>query len=120
MTGEGKILVKIGPTVLLRNYVLDVVRQVAVFLWQQAVLAAVIRSLPHQGLRGRIHFLTAIRLQLAYSLELQDRNEIGRIDERFILGPLVFAQDAIVSSFCKDSNPRLHSGIYAKLSHTPG
>jgi hypothetical protein len=32
MTRQGKVLVTIGPTVLLRNYVLDVVRQVAIFL----------------------------------------------------------------------------------------
>jgi hypothetical protein len=55
MAGQRKIVNVVAPAMLPGDDVLDVVRQLAVILAQQAILAAVARSLPDKVSRGGIH-----------------------------------------------------------------
>ncbi len=55
MAGQSQIVGFVGSAVLLGNNVLDVVRQLAVFLGEQAILTAMVRSAPHEVARRAIH-----------------------------------------------------------------
>jgi len=55
MTRQRKVLGNVAPSVLLRENMLDVMREVAVFLPQQAILAAVMGAFPHKSAGDGIH-----------------------------------------------------------------
>jgi len=55
MAGQREIINVIAPAVLFGGYMLNVVRQLAVLLTQQAILATVIRPAPDKVPRGGIH-----------------------------------------------------------------
>jgi hypothetical protein len=55
VTGQREIVDVIAPAMLLRDDMLDVMRQLAVRLGQQAILATVFRSAPNKLPRGGIH-----------------------------------------------------------------
>ena len=55
MTSQREILVIIAATVLLLNYMFDVMCKITMFLRQSAVLAPIICSLTYQCARGSIH-----------------------------------------------------------------
>ena len=55
MTSESEVVNIISSTMLLRNDMLDVVRQLTILLTQQAILTAVVRSTPDKVPRSGIH-----------------------------------------------------------------
>jgi hypothetical protein len=55
MACQGKVLRIVRSAVLLGYYVFNVVRELAVRLGKEAVLATIPCSLPHELPRGRIH-----------------------------------------------------------------
>jgi hypothetical protein len=55
VAGQREIVNVIAPAMLLRNYMLDVVSQLAVLLAEQAILATVGRSSPDKAPRGSVH-----------------------------------------------------------------
>ena len=81
---ERQIVGVLGPGVLPRDDVLDVMRQLAMHLAQAAVFASLFGPAADQVPRGPTHLLLDCRVKLLPSLELEDRNEVRRIDQRFI------------------------------------
>jgi hypothetical protein len=55
VTSEGEVVNIIRSTMLLRYDMLDVVRQLAILLTEQAILTAVVRSTPDKVPRSGIH-----------------------------------------------------------------
>lgn len=67
----------------------------------------------------RLHPLLA-RLQLPPRFELQDGDEICRVDDGIILGSFVVIEDPFVGSFREDVNPHLDRRINTEFGHAPG
>jgi len=55
VAGQGKVVNVVAPAMLLRNDMLDVVRQVTVLLPERAILTTVGRSTPDKVPRGDVH-----------------------------------------------------------------
>jgi hypothetical protein len=86
----------VGAAVLLRRDVLDMVLQAAMFLVQPAVLTPLPGPLPDEVPHRRIHLLLNLRGQVQPGFELEDRDEIRRVDQRFVFGAFTIAQRALV------------------------
>jgi len=71
-------------------------------------------------LRGGMHRLRSVGFQLPLRLELQDGNNVGGVDDRFIVGSFVFVQKPIISFFRKDSDLLLKAWPDTKLGHSTG
>jgi hypothetical protein len=56
---------------------------------------------------------------LSPRLELEDRDKVRRVDERFIFGPIVSAKSAFVGPRTERINQLLYSWIDPKLDQTP-
>jgi hypothetical protein len=115
---ERQIAGIIGAGVLLRDDVLDVMFQFAVNLTQAAVFASLPCPAADEIPRGLIHPLLESRVKLLPGLQLEDRNEVRCIDQRFILGAFGIAQSAFVSPFRKRVDPFLH-GRFDPQFHDP-
>jgi len=55
VAGQGKVVNVVAPAMLLRNNMLDVVRQVTVLLPEQAILTTIGRSTPDKVPRSEVH-----------------------------------------------------------------
>jgi hypothetical protein len=99
VTCESEIIHVIGSTVLLRDDVLDMMPQFAVFLAQLAVFATLVSATPYQVPCARFHLLLKRGVELMTGFELENRDEVRCVDQRLIFRKLAFAQDAVVSPF---------------------
>jgi hypothetical protein len=70
LAGQGELVNVVAAAMLPRDDMLDVVRQVAVLLAEQAILTRVVRPSTDKVPRGGIHLLGAVGIQLSSRLEL--------------------------------------------------
>ena len=84
MACQRQIIRIIGAAMLLRHYMFDVMDQLAVFLVQAAIFAALASPPPDEVARRRIHLLLNVRVQMLPGFELEDRDEIGCVDQGLI------------------------------------
>ena len=115
MACQSKIVRVIRAAVLFCDNVLNVVSQFTILLRDQAVLATVSRALANQTTRGGIHPLSSVGFQLPLRLELQDGNNVGGVDDRFVVGSFVFVKKPIITFFRKDSDLLLKGRPDTKL-----
>lgn len=85
MASQREIASAIESAMLLCDNVFDVMDQLTVPLVQLAILATVTRACTDKSPRSGIHLLRE-SVQLTPGLELEDRDEIRRVDQRFIFG----------------------------------
>lgn len=57
---------------------------------------------------------------MSLGLELQDSDEVSRIDQGLALCPSIVAERPVAGSFGKDVNSDLHCGIDMEFNHTLG
>src|SRR6516164_7163431 len=93
---ERQIFGMVGSAVLLRDDVLDMVRQLAVLLAQLAVFATIVRATADKVPGCRVHLLLNAGVEMLTSLELQDRDEVRRVDQRLVLRALAVRQAALI------------------------
>ena len=105
---ESEIIHVIGSTVLLRDDVLDMMRQFAVFLAQPAIFSTLVSAMPDQVPCARFHLLLKRGVELLPGFELENRDEVRCVDERLIFRKLAFAQGALVRPFCEFLHTLLH------------
>ena len=86
----------IGPAVLFRHNVIDVMDQFAIFLLQPAVFATVTNPQTYEVSGRRIHLLLRIRVQMLLGFKLEDRNEIRCVDQRLVFGAFVVTKRTFI------------------------
>ena len=64
--------------------------------------------------------LATVRGEMSAGLELQDRDEVRRVDERLVLGPLFLGEKAFVCALGQEVNPCLNARVNSNLGHAPG
>jgi hypothetical protein len=57
-------------------------------------------------------------VQVAFGFELEYRDKVSRVDQRFVLSPFVRAKIALVRKFAKRNNPFLHRWISLEINDT--
>src|SRR5437016_5719593 len=93
------------------------VNQFTVPLRQQAVLTTILRPLANKAARGGIQGLGSVGFQLALRLELQNRNDIGSVDDSFVVCSFVLVQKTFVSSLGKYTDFLFNGWSNAEFSH---
>jgi len=99
VAGQRQIVRIIGAAVLFRHDVLYMMDQLAVFLVRPAIFATPASPHPNEVSRGCIHLLSNCRVQIQAGFELEDRNEIRRIDQRLIFGAIALVKRSLVGPF---------------------
>ena len=112
-----QILWIIGATVLLCDYVFEVMPHFAVFLSQPTVFATLVRATTDKVTRGRVHLSLNDGVKMLASLELEDRDEVCGVDQCLVFRPLAIGQDSLVSPLGEFVHPLLHKGINLKLTN---
>ena len=115
VAGERQVPEIVRAPVLLRDDVLHVMPQFAMFLWQAAVLALLAGPAAYEASGFFIHVLLNFCIQVQTGLELQDGNEIGCVNERLIFRALALAERAFVGARGKNVNALLHGRIDPKI-----
>lgn len=100
---------------LLCDNVLDMMPQFTVNLAQAAVFAPLARSEADEIPRGRVHRLLHYRVELPAGLDLEDGNEIRRVDQRFVFRTFAIAQSTLVSPFRQRIDPFLYPGVNLQI-----
>src|SRR5947209_15524334 len=108
MACERKIVRIIGSTVLFRDDVLDMMSQFAVLLAQLAIFASLVSAAPYEVACCSVHLLLNVGIKLLTGFELENRDEVCRVDQRLIFGPLAVSQGALVSPLCELIDSLLH------------
>jgi hypothetical protein len=100
--------------VLFGDNVFDVVGEFVVLLAQLTVFASAAGSLPDQLPRGGVYLLLTIRKRVVAGLDFKNGDEIRRIDQRFVLGPFLFGEGAVVGAFCQGIDSLLNRRSHAQ------
>jgi len=106
-----------GSAVLLRDDVLDMVPQLALLLTQPAVFATLVCATADKVPRCRVHLLLNNGVEMLTSLELQDRDEVRRVDERLVFRALTVRQATLISALGEFVDALLHGRVNLEIDH---
>ena len=120
MACQRQILRIVGSVMLFRDDVLNVMGQSAMLLVQSAIFAALTSPPPDEVPRRSIHLLLENRIQMLTGFQLENRDEIFRIDEGFILQAFVIGQRALIRLLRKGIDPLLNEWRHLQVDHPPG
>ena len=107
MACQRQIIRVIGPTMLLRHDVFNMMVQLAIFLVQPAIFATFGSPPPDQIPRRRIHLLLDLRVQMLPRLELEDRDKIRCVNQGLIFQAFVIGKRAVVGQLSEHIDPFL-------------
>ena len=100
---------------LLRDDVLNVVRETGLLLAKEAVFAAVTGSRADGTAQSLSPSALAVGMQIPSCLELENRDEVVGIDVRLILCPFGFGEKTLVGLLGEHINSFLNSGVNSEV-----
>jgi hypothetical protein len=109
----------VNTAMLLGDHVLDVMQEFAVSLVKPAILAALFGPFSDQAPGLRHQSLVRSLIKAPTSLEFEDRDKIGSINQSFVLGAFRRIESALVRLLTQRFDPRLHWSIDTKSNQTP-